>query len=176
MKKYSIIYEKMFGDLMIIRKALIDDIDKIMNIYSIAQDFMIKSGNPNQWDHNYPKRELIEHDIEDETSIVICDGDDIRGVFALFSGHEPTYEYIENGRWLNDEEYVTLHRIASDGKAKGIFKSAVDYCKTVSDNIRIDTHADNAVMKRLIEKNGFVKCGTIYVRDGSPRIAYQWCR
>ena len=176
MKKYSIIYEKMFGDLMIIRKALIDDIDKIMNIYSIAQDFMIKSGNPNQWGHNYPKRELIEHDIEDETSIVICDGDDIRGVFALFSGLEPTYEHIENGKWLNDEEYVTLHRIASDGKAKGIFKYAVDYCKTVSDNIRIDTHADNAVMQRLIEKNGFVKCGKIYVRDGSPRIAYQWCR
>ena len=176
MKKYSIIYEKMFGDLMIIRKALIDDIDKIMNIYSIAQDFMIKSGNPNQWSHDYPKRELIEQDIEDETSIVICDGDAIRGVFALFSGLEPTYEYIENGRWLNDDEYVTLHRIASDGKAKGIFKYAVDYCKTVSDNIRIDTHADNAVMQRLIEKNGFVKCGTIYVRDGSPRIAYQWCR
>ena len=161
---------------MIIRKSLIDDIDKIMNVYSIAQDFMIKSGNPNQWGHDYPKRELIEHDIEDETSIVICDGDDIRGVFALFSGLEPTYEHIENGKWLNDEEYVTLHRIASDGKAKGIFKSAVDYCKTVSDNIRIDTHADNAVMQRLIEKNGFVKCGKIYVRDGSPRIAYQWCR
>ena len=176
MKKYSIIYEKMFGDLMIIRKALIDDINKIMNVYSIAQDFMIKSGNPNQWSHDYPKRELIEQDIEDETSIVICDGNAIRGVFALFSGLEPTYEYIENGRWLNDEEYVTLHRIASDGKAKGIFKYAVDYCKTVSDNIRIDTHADNAVMQRLIEKNGFVKCGKIYVRDGSPRIAYQWCR
>lgn len=176
MKKYSIIYEKMFGDLMIIRKALIDDINKIMNVYSIAQDFMIKSGNPNQWSHDYPKRELIEQDIEDETSIVICDGNAIRGVFALFSGLEPTYEYIENGKWLNDEEYVTLHRIASDGKAKGIFKYAVDYCKTVSDNIRIDTHADNAVMQRLIEKNGFVKCGKIYVRDGSPRIAYQWCR
>ena len=166
----------MFGDLMIIRKALIDDINKIMNVYSIAQDFMIKSGNPNQWSHDYPKRELIEQDIEDETSIVICDGNAIRGVFALFSGLEPTYEHIENGKWLNDEEYVTLHRIASDGKAKGIFKYAVDYCKTVSDNIRIDTHADNAVMQRLIEKNGFVKCGTIYVRDGSPRIAYQWCR
>ena len=161
---------------MIIRKALIDDIDKIMNIYSTAQDFMIKSGNPNQWGHYYPKRDLIEKDIEDESSIVICDGDEIYGVFALFLGIEPTYEHIENGRWLNDDEYVTIHRIASDGQTKGIFKSAVDYCKTVSDNIRIDTHADNAVMQRLVEKNGFVKCGTIYVRDGSPRIAYQWCK
>ena len=27
----------------------------------------------------------------------------------------------------------------------------------------------------LIEKNDFVKCGTIIYEDGTPRIAYQWC-
>ena len=26
----------------------------------------------------------------------------------------------------------------------------------------------------LIEKNGFTKCGTIYVKNGTARIAYQW--
>ena len=31
-------------------------------------------------------------------------------------------------------------------------------------------------MQKQIEKNGFKKCGTIYVRDGSPRIAYQWVK
>ena len=28
--------------------------------------------------------------------------------------------------------------------------------------------------QRQIEKNGFIRCGTIYVEDGSPRIAYHW--
>ena len=28
----------------------------------------------------------------------------------------------------------------------------------------------------LSEKNSFEKCGTIYVADGSPRIAYQWSK
>ncbi len=28
-------------------------------------------------------------------------------------------------------------------------------------------------MQRLIEKNGFIKCGTIYVKNGTARIAYQ---
>ena len=28
-------------------------------------------------------------------------------------------------------------------------------------------------MQRVFEKNGFEKCGIIYVEDGSPRIAYQ---
>jgi predicted GNAT family N-acyltransferase len=47
-----------------------------------------------------------------------------------------------------------------------------------TDNIRIDTHADNAKMQALLEEHGFEKCGTIYVHDGisehSPRIAYQY--
>ena len=31
-------------------------------------------------------------------------------------------------------------------------------------------------MQKQIEKSGFKKCGTIYVEDGSPRIAYHWER
>ena len=161
---------------MFVRKATLDDVDKIMNIYKTAQEFMIENGNPTQWGHTYPARELIEEDIEKKICHLVCSGDEIHGAFALFSGREPTYEYIENGRWLNDDDYVTVHRIASGGKAKGIFKCAIDHCKSISDNIRIDTHKDNAIMQRLVEKNGFAKCGTIYVADGSARIAYQWCK
>jgi hypothetical protein len=91
-------------------------------------------------------------------------------------GIEPNYQRIENGKWINNESYITLHRIASDGKVKGIFKSIMEYCKTISDNIRIDTHENNLIMQKLIEKNGFKKCGTIYVADGTPRIAYQWTK
>ncbi|WP_197031813.1 hypothetical protein [Methanobrevibacter sp. YE315] len=161
---------------MNIRKAVIDDVNEIMDIYAIAQDFMIESGNPNQWGHFYPSRDLIEHDIENEVCLLICDDESPHGVFALFSGDEPTYQYIEDGEWVNDDEYVTVHRIASDGKLHGIFKCVIDYCKGISDNIRIDTHKSNKIMQKQIEKNGFRKCGTIYVADGSPRIAYQWSR
>ena len=161
---------------MYIRKARIDDINQIMKIYRIAQDFMIASGNPDQWGHSYPSEDLIKEDISKEACYLICDDDCPHGVFALFNGDEPTYQHIEDGVWINDEEYITVHRIASDGKVHGIFKCAVEYCKGISDNIRIDTHDSNEVMQRQIEKNGFERCGTVYVRDGSPRIAYQWCK
>ena len=161
---------------MNIRKAEIGDLSKIMDIYKIAQDFMIESGNPNQWGHFYPSEDLIRQDIKKEVCHVISDDEDIHAVFALFNGSEPTYEYIENGEWLDDDEYVTVHRIASDGKLRGIFKFTIDYCKSISDNIRIDTHSNNLIMQKQIEKNGFEKCGTIYVADGSPRIAYQWSK
>lgn len=161
---------------MHIRKAAPEDMDAIMDIYRIAQDFMIESGNPNQWGRNYPPKELIEKDIEDEVCHLICKGNDIHGVFAVFKGDEPTYEHIENGKWLNDDEYVTVHRIASDGKIHGIFRCAIQYLKKNHTNIRIDTHSDNIIMQSKIEKSGFEKCGTIYVADGSPRMAYQWTR
>jgi len=161
---------------MHIRKARIDDLKNIMEIYGIAQDFMIESGNPKQWGHRYPGEDLIRDDIDKGVCCLVCEGESPHGVFALFSGDEPTYQYIENGEWLNDNPYVTIHRIASDGKIRGIFACAVDYCRNFCDDVRIDTHESNLVMQGLIEKNGFQRCGTIYVADGSPRIAYQWSR
>lgn len=161
---------------MNIRKATIDDLNDIMRIYKIAQDFMIQSGNPNQWGHSYPTKDLIKNDIKYKTSHVIYNNKNIHAVFTLIDGIEPTYQKIENGEWTNNEPYITLHRIASDGKVKGIFKSIIEYCKTISDNIRIDTHENNLIMQKLIEKNGFQKCGTIHVADGTPRIAYQWTK
>ena len=161
---------------MHIRKANINDLAEIMEIYKTAQEFMIDSGNPYQWGRTYPSRELIEDDIARGVCHLICDNEMPHGVFALFEGQEPTYEYIENGCWANDDEYVTVHRIASDGKLHGIFNCAIEYCKSRYENIRIDTHESNIIMQGKIEKSGFERCGTIYVADGSARIAYQWCK
>lgn len=150
------------------------DYHRIMEIYRYAQDFMIQSGNPNQWGHFYPDSSLIKSDIQNGVCRVIFDESGIHGVFAVFEGADPTYQNIEDGQWLNDEPYVTIHRIAGDGQVHGLLRCAVEYCKLKSSNIRIDTHNDNHLMQRAIEKNGFKKCGTIHVADGSPRIAYQW--
>lgn len=160
--------------MLSIRKATETDFDTILAIYRYAQDYMIKSGNPNQWGHTYPKPELIQKDIREGLCMVICDEREVHGVFALCEGPEPTYMYIENGEWMNDDPYATIHRIAGDGKVHGVFRCVADYCKKHYSSIRIDTHADNTTMQRQIEKNGFKKCGIIYVRDRSPRIAYQW--
>ena len=157
-----------------IKDAVDADFKRIMEIYKHAQDYMIRSGNPKQWGHFYPAPDLIKSDIAQNACKVIYDETGIHGVFALFEGKDPTYEYIEKGSWLNDEPYLTIHRIAGDGKVHGLFRCAADYCKSILQNVRVDTHADNLIMQKLIEKSGFVKCGTIYISDGSPRIAYHW--
>ena len=160
--------------MLCLRDATEADFEQIMKIYKYAQDYMIRSGNPDQWAHAYPNPGLIKSDIRKNICKVIYDESGIHGVFALLQGIEPNYKHIEDGSWLNDEPYVTIHRIAGDGKVHGLFQCAMDYCKGISPNIRIDTHADNLIMQRLIEKNGFTKCGIVYVGDGFPEIAYHW--
>ena len=49
---------------MKIRKSKPQDIDRIMEIYDFARDFMVNHGNPNQWGPtNWPPKELILKDI-----------------------------------------------------------------------------------------------------------------
>lgn len=157
------------------REASYRDLDSIMKIYDYARNYMKNNGNPTQWDDGYPQRELLEEDIRKKQCYVLCSANgEIHAVFVFIIGNDPTYSVIENGSWKNDEIYGTIHRIAGDGKIKGVTKECIHFCKDKIVNLRADTHRDNKIMQHLLEKNGFERCGIIYVRDGSPRIAYQY--
>lgn len=158
--------------MMIIRKTTLADLPEVMDIYAYAREQMAVAGNP-QWAGGRPSEETIKADIAAGNSYLMLDGDELVGVFTLILGEEPTYALIEDGAWLDDEPYGTLHRIASNGKARGIMQAALAFCEGVSPNMRVDTHAKNLAMQHILEKNGYVYCGRIYVDDGTPRRAYQ---
>ncbi len=157
---------------MHIRKANNNDINQILTVYAKARQYMKESGNAAQWGDSYPSQQLIEEDIVNGYCYVGLYDGLICCVFALIPGEDPTYVHIE-GAWVNDEEYSSIHRIASDGSRKGVFEKCIAYCKNVSKNIKIDTHENNLTIQHLLEKNGFAKCGIIYLKNGEPRIAYQ---
>lgn len=163
---------------MQIRKSRYQDLDKIMEIYAFARDFMAKNGNPNQWGPtNWPPKELIQKDIEAGNSYVcINDNDKIVGTFFFIQGEdiEPTYTKITEGSWIDESPYGVIHRLAGDGSVKGIGSFCINWDYDQCNHIRIDTHIDNVVMQKLVEKLGFVHCGTIYVeQDNYPRLAYE---
>ena len=157
---------------MDIQIATNNDLNEILEIFKYARKFMKENGNPNQWKDNRPSSTLIEEDIKHQQFYCIKQDDVIVGVFAFIIGDDITYHHIE-GKWLNDAPYGVIHRIASNGKTKGILNAALNYCESHVSNIRIDTHEDNKIMQHLLEKRGYQKCGIIYVDDGTPRIAYQ---
>lgn len=156
---------------MIIRKATERDLPRILDIYAIARQRMKETGNPNQWKDTYPSRELLLSDIAKEW-LYVMEEEEIEGVFVFFVGVEPTYRIID-GAWLNDHPYGVMHRVASGGRIGGMVGRMVEYCRTVTPELRIDTHHDNRIMQHQVEKLGFVRCGMIYLENGDPRIAYQ---
>ena len=155
-----------------IRKSTYDDLNRITEIFAYARKQMALNGNPSQWKNDRPSMELVKKDIDVSNSYVVLNEGKIVATFAFIVGVEPTYLDID-GKWLDDDPYGTIHRIASDGSVKGVFDQVIDYVSKRGVDIRIDTHKDNKIMRHLIEKNGFVYCGIIIVDDGAPRLAYQ---
>ena len=150
-----------------------EDLPVLLQIYESARKYMRRTGNLTQWQGGFPPEKLLLSDIEKEQLFVMKSNARIVGVFALITGPDPTYSYIEDGSWLSDEEYATIHRIASDGTESGILAAAVSFVWEKIPHLRIDTHRDNLVMQNAIQNCGFERCGIIYLADGSPRIAYE---
>ena len=154
-----------------IRKAAWEDLSRIEEIYAYARRFMAQTGNPNQWKNNHPPVSQLQQDIADGNLYVITEGTQIHGVFYFFIGVDPTYAVIEDGKWHSQTTYGTIHRIAGDGSG-GILHTTAEFAWNKIHHLRIDTHEDNVVMQRALQKQGFRRCGIIHITDGSPRIAY----
>ena len=163
---------------MKIRRSAEQDVPRMMEIYAYARQVMKESGNPNQWGPtNWPPEQLIHDDIREGNSYVcLSDAGEIIGTFYFICGDdiEPTYRQIEDGGWLDDSAYGVVHRIASDGSARGIGAFCIDWAFEQCGHLRIDTHGDNVPMQRLLRRLGFRHCGTIYVEeDDYPRLAFE---
>ena len=157
-----------------IRPARPEDMEDMLAIIESARNYMRATGNLSQWSDKYPGIEDIKRDIERNNCYVgVDDQGEIFMTFAFIPGEDPTYKIIKDGNWLNDKPYGTIHRIASNGKISRVLEKACDYCFKKTDNIRIDTHADNRPMLLALNRLGFKRCGIINCRDGSPRIAFQ---
>ena len=168
---------------MIIRKTEPRDLDRIAAIFDEARTAIAALGI-DQWQDGYPNRQSAEEDCLSGRGWVICgDGGEVLGVCALIDDGEETYDRIEGGEWLtgnDNRSYLAVHRVAvsSDarrtGAASELMKFAAEFARDAGlGSVRIDTHRGNAVMRRMLEKNGFVPCGIIHLKNGDPRVAYE---
>ena len=156
-----------------IRHAAEQELPRILEIYDTARQFMRSQGNMAQWINGYPSPQLLRQDIAQGNLYVMEDERGIYGVFAFIMGEDPTYAHID-GAWRDTAApYGTIHRIGSDGTHRGVLHECVAWCLARTGHLRIDTHADNHVMQRCILREGFSRCGVIYVADGSARVAFE---
>ena len=164
---------------MEIHKSRIEDIEKMMCVIHEAQESMHANGIP-QWQDGYPNEEVISWDIQTGNSYVLVEDGNVIGTAYIVAGYEPNYDYIEEGKWLNDHPYVVVHRIAisKDYKGKDCARQLMVFAESVAGmhhlhDIRIDTHHQNLPMRKFLSKLGYHACGTVYLKNGDKRIAYQ---
>lgn len=156
----------------LIRKATLEDMPVLLEIYERARKFMVSTGNTIQWTNGYPSREILTEDIEKKEMYVLVDEDGIQASFVFYCGIDPCYNKIYDGQWLNDEPYGVIHRIATRGLKKHMADIVLEYCESKIDNIRMDTHVDNKPMQNFMLKHGFKHVGTIYLKNGQSRLAF----
>ena len=167
---------------MHIRKATPADTDGLLALFDEARRTIAALGI-DQWQDGYPSREVVCDDLAKERVFVVdCDGQ-IGGTFVIVDDGEPTYDRIDNGHWLtgdDNRDYLAIHRVAVAVKNRGcgistavINRAAEEAAARGLSSLRIDTHKGNVVMRRMLEKHGFLHCGTIYLQSGAERFAYE---
>jgi hypothetical protein len=159
---------------MLVRPAILPDVQAIMTVLEAAKGIMRASGNLHQWVNGYPSAEVIRDDIDLQQGYVLEEDARVVGYFTFMASPEPTYDTIYRGAWLDDERpYHVIHRIASLPDVHGVFTAIMDFAFAHDGNIRVDTHKDNHIMQHNLLKHGFSYCGIIYLSSGDPRLAYQ---
>ena len=159
-----------------IRLAAEDDLGAVVAAYDAARGFMRANGNPTQWPGAYPGLPDAEKDLAAGALWVLDEGLGAVAAMSVLPGPDPTYAVIEGVGWLDDDPYWVMHRMAVARPGRGAGTRLLSWLCERHRNVRADTHADNVPMQRTLEKCGFVRRGTIWVEDGSPRVAYHFVR
>lgn len=166
---------------MIIRQANTNDIDALVALFAEARATIAALGI-DQWQNGYPSLSVISEDIAKHRSYVVEIDSHIVGTFVIITDGEPTYDRIFDGVWLtgNTDNYLAIHRVAISvaRRGSGISIAILGYAAEMAralgrTSLRIDTHRGNVVMRRMLEKHGFVHCGSIYLENGDHRVAYE---
>lgn len=155
------------------------DIPVVLDLYQQAIEDLA-SACIDQWQNNYPNQHSLQHDIDQGFSYVFTQLDHVVATCALIGGGDRDYIDIHHGQWLNDDEYLTIHRIVVDrlykktGTSHKLMQAIIAFAKENNlKNIRVDTHQDNLAMQGFLKKEGFVYCGVVYIRQQDKRLAYQ---
>lgn len=160
---------------MKLRLATANDLKDIMTIINQAKTYF-KAQGINQWQDGYPNEISIINDMQRKEAYILEDNDEVLATVMISTAGESNYNYIE-GKWLQDGNYIVIHRIAirEDQKGKGLAKIILDEASKLFDlpSIRIDTHEDNQSMQRFLTKYGFSYCGVIYIETKESRLAFE---
>ena len=162
---------KQLTEPLTLRKAEEGDIPRILKITEDARASLRKY-RVDQWQGEYPTREIFENDIRIGECYVICHGDEVAAFFVHSEREEPTYADITDGKWTADMPYCVLHRaaVAAEYRGTGVSAQLIKYVEQLTRDcgrraVRVDTHKKNKPMQNLLREAGFRYRGNILINS-----------
>ena len=153
---------------MMIRKAKINELDEIMNMYTSCVDGMQKA-NIDQWDSTYPNRKIISEDIRNKSFYIFLINDKIIGGINIDKIQDKTYLDIE---WKDkSNKFLVVHRLAvrQEFWKKGIGNKLMIFAESLAkekklNSIRLDTYSSNPIAINFYLNLGYIKKGEIFLK------------
>ncbi|RNC88077.1 MAG: GNAT family N-acetyltransferase [Winogradskyella sp.] len=149
-----------------IRKAIKEDVDAILNMTKACAKAMIANGIF-QWNDYYPSRAAFENDIKRDELYVLELNNIVKGTIVISTYMDDEYIPIT---WLTDNENnIYIHRLAihpelqGQGYARQFMNFAEQYA--IDNNytsIRLDTFSQNKRNQKFYELRGYKKLGDIF--------------
>lgn len=148
-----------------IRKAIINDLDSIMEIVKKIIIEMHRYNNF-QWDENYPQAKNFTTDIEKGDLFVSVIENKIVGFICINRDEPIEYEEL---KWSSAEDALVIHRmgVSPDCRNAGIGSELVEFAVELSKRtgvsyVKTDTNSLNTKAQGLFKKHGYVFVGEMF--------------
>lgn len=155
---------------MKIRKAEIEDLNKIIDIFVNAINVM-NDNDIHQWDEVYPTNTILEQDILKKQMYVGIKGDAIVSVVVVNNEFDDQYN---NGNWRYDNErFAIVHRLCVNPvcQNQNVGKSTMIMIEELMQeegiqSIRLDAFSLNSYALKMYDTLGYQKVGETNWRKG----------
>ena len=161
---------------MYLRKAHIEDIEDVMQVFSQARLAQRRAGF-RQWEDGYPSIDVLKSDIDSAIGFILDDNGKTAGYIAIAAYDDEYNRHTE--LWDVGKDYAVFHRIALSDDYRGkklsgiLFDLAESHAlRTGAAFVRIDTGLENKPMQHILSKRGYINLGRCDFIWGE-RLAYE---
>jgi len=162
-----------------IRKAALEDIDRILEITKACAEYMNIHGI-HQWNEHYPSKSQFEADIERNELFAIEMQEAIIGCIVISTFMDVEYLPIQ---WLTpNAKNVYIHRLAVHPEFQGqtYAQKLMSFAEELArkhnyTSVRLDTFSENKRNQKFYEQRGYKRLGNIYFpkQSESPFYCYE---
>ena len=145
------------------------EIEEILALTRACGQHMRDNGI-DQWDEDYPNREVIMQDLQTQTLFAYRENDEIIGIVVLNETQDEEYAQVS---WSTNEtaRNIVVHRLAvkPNMQRRGIARQLMDYAEAwardhLYDAIRLDTFSQNTRNQRFYLNRGYRDLGPVYLK------------